>query len=189
MRMKGVLAKKLTRHLIKIKKNCLTIWILRMDKRKRNLNLRDLPVLVNQVAVVVKVRRVMILTANTVIEKTTKLNRNIWTKNINQKVLNGNEGHGLEIEVDHIQGQSAVGHVPGIGVIHVQDIIDDLRTVINQDAVGHLFHVMEVPESIKANVIVHLVQMNQEVLNIGIGDNILVKTLFWEINFNALFYE
>lgn len=160
-----------------------------MDKKKRNLNLRDLPVLVNQVAVVVKVRRVMILTANTVIGKTTKLNQNIQTKNIKQKVLNGNGGHGPEIEVDHIQDWSVVGHVPGIGVIHVQDIIDDLRTVINQDVVGHLFHVMEVPESIKANVIVHLVQMNQEVLNIGIGDNILVKTLFWEIITKTLFYE
>lgn len=149
-----------------------------MDKKKRNLNPRGLPVLAKQVAVVVKVRRVMILMANTVIEKITKLNRNIRTKNIKPIVLNGNEGLDLEIKVDHIQDQNVVGHGPGTGVIHVQDMINDLHTVINQDAAGHLFHVMEVPKSIKANVIVLLVQMNQEVLNISTGDNILVKTYF-----------
>jgi hypothetical protein len=42
-------------------------------------------------------------------------------------------------------------------------MIEDLHIVIDQDAVDHQCHVMEVPESIKADVIVLLVQMNQEV--------------------------
>lgn len=57
-------------------------------------------------------------------------------------------------------------------------MIEDLHIVIDQGAVDHQYHVTEVPESIKANVIVLLVQMNQEILNTGIDDNILVKILF-----------
>lgn len=87
-----------------------------------------------------------------------------------------NEDHVLETEVDHIREQSVVGHVLDIEVIHVQDTMKgDLHIVIDQDVVDHHYHVMEVLESIRTNVIVHLVQMNQEVLNIGTDDNILVK--------------
>lgn len=57
-------------------------------------------------------------------------------------------------------------------------MIEDLLIVIDQGAVDHQFHVMEVPGSIKANVIVRLVPMNQEILNTDIDDNILVKILF-----------
>lgn len=79
---------------------------------------------------------------------------------------------------DHVleTDQSVVGHVQDTEVIHVQDtMIEGLHIVIDQDVVDHQYHVMEVLESIRTNVIVHLVQMNQEVLNIGTDDNILVK--------------
>lgn len=182
-------AKNLTRETIKRKKIYLVIWVLKMDKRKRSLNLRGHLVLV-QLAVVMKVRRVMILTVNTVIRKTPNQNQNPWTKKINQIMWNENENLVLEIEVDHIQSLNVVGHVQDIGVTHVQDIgvahvldvmIEDLRIVIDQDIVDHLYHVMEVTESIKANVTVLLVQMNQEVLNTGTDDNIWSKT-----NFNSI---
>lgn len=95
-------------------------------------------------------------------------------------VRNENEDHVLEIEVDHIQDQNVVDHVQDIevglildiGVTHIQDMIEDLHIVIDQDEVDHQRHVMEVPESIKANVIVLPVQMNQEVLSIVIDVNI-----------------
>lgn len=51
------------------------ILIIKMVKRKENLDLRDHPVLVYQ-AVVVKVKAVMIQTINTDIENMTKLNQN-----------------------------------------------------------------------------------------------------------------
>lgn len=54
-----------------------------MGKKKRNLNLGDLPVLVRQ-AVVLKVRKVMIQTVNTVIRKPRKLNQNLRTKKVKQ---------------------------------------------------------------------------------------------------------
>lgn len=143
-----------------------------MDKRKRNPSLRDHPVLVFQVVVVKKVT----LRVNTAIKKTAKLNQSIWVKNINQIVWNVNEDHVLEIEVDHIQGQNVVGRVLDIGVIHVQDImIDDLHLVIDQDAVGRQYHVMEVLKNIKASAIVLLVPTNQKVLNTGTDDNIFIK--------------
>lgn len=95
-------------------------------------------------------------------------------------VRNENEDHVLEIEVDHIQDQNVVDHVQDIevglildiGVTHIQDMIEDLHIVIDQDEVDHQRHVMEVLESIKANVIVLPVQMNQEVLSIVIDVNI-----------------
>jgi len=146
-----------------------------MDKRKRNLSIKGHPVLVYRV-VVVKVRKVMILTVNTAIEEMIKLNQNIRTKKLNLIMLNGNEDHDLEIGVNHTQDQSVVGHIPDTEVIHIQDImIDDLHIIIELDVVDHLYHVKEVPENIKANVIVLLVQMNQEVLNTTIDDNIIVK--------------
>jgi len=146
-----------------------------MDKRKRNLSIKGHPVLVYRV-VVVKVRKVMILTVNTAIEKMIKLNQNIRTKKLNLIMLNGNEDHDLEIGVNHTQDQSVVGRIPDTEVIHIQDImIDDLHIIIELDVVDHLYHVKVVPENIKANVIVLLVQMNQEVLNTTIDDNIIVK--------------
>lgn len=139
-----------------------------MVKKKRNLNLKDRLVLVYQ-AVVVKVKKVMILTVNTDIRKLTKLNQNPPTKNIKQLVSKEKDDRVLEIKVDHVQD---------IEVIHVQDtMIEDLHIAIDQDVVDHQYHVMEVLESIRTNVIVHLVQMNQEVLKTGTGDNIMVKII------------
>lgn len=58
-------------------------------------------------------------------------------------------------------------------------MMEELLVVIDQDvAVDHQHHDVGVPESIKASVIVLLVQMNQEVLNIVTDDNNLVKTIF-----------
>lgn len=155
--------------MIKPKKIYQMILIIKMVKRKENLDLRDHPVLVYQ-AVVVKVKAVMIQTINTDIENMTKLNQNHWTKKLKQIVSKENGDHVLETD------QSVVGHVQDTEVIHVQDtMIEGLHIVIDQDVVDHQYHVMEVLESIRTNVIVHLVQMNQEVLNIGTDDNILVK--------------
>lgn len=156
------------------------ILILKMGKRKRNLNLKDLPVLVYQ-AVALKVE-VMILIVNTVIKKLINLNQNLRTKKVKQKVLNENEDHVLE--VNHIQDQNVAGHVQDI-------MIEDLLIVIDQDAVvDHQFHAMEGPKSIKTNEIVLLVQMNQEVLNIVIDDNNLVKIYYMVfINFYVINIE
>lgn len=93
---------------------------------------------------------------------------------------NENEDHVLEIEVDRIRDQNVVdhvqdievGHILDLGVTHTQDMIEDLHIVIDQDAVDHQCRVMEVPENIKANVIVLPVLMNQEVLSIVIDVNI-----------------
>lgn len=160
--------------MIKLKKNGLVTQTLKMDKRKKNLNPKDLPVLVH-LAVVVKAKKVMILTINTVIKKMIKLNQNHRTKKIKQIVLKENEDRALEIGVDHYRDQSVVGPVQGIGVTRIQGVmIENLLVAIDQDAADHQCHVMEVPESIKASVIVLLVQMNQEALNIDISDNILV---------------
>lgn len=109
----------------------------------------------------------MILIVNTVIKKQRELNQNLRTKKIKQKLLNENEGHILE--VDHIRDQNVVGHVQDI-------MIEDLLIIIDQDAaVDRQYHATESPKNIKINEIVLLVQMNQEVLNIVIDDNNLVK--------------
>jgi len=58
-----------------------------MAKKKRNLNPKDRQVLVRQgQAVVVLVRRAIILTINTAIKKTIKLNQNHRTKKLKQIV-------------------------------------------------------------------------------------------------------
>lgn len=56
-------------------------------------------------------------------------------------------------------------------------MIEDLHiVVIDRDVVDH--HYQDMGENIKVNVIVLLVQMSQEVLNIGTDVNIQVKTNF-----------
>jgi len=60
-------------------------------------------------------------------------------------------------------------------------MIKDLHIVLDQDEVDHHFHVSHILESIKANDIVLLVLMNQEVINAGIDDNVLVKMLFLKV--------
>lgn len=60
-------------------------------------------------------------------------------------------------------------------------MIKDLLIVLDQDEVDHHFPVSHILESIKANDIVLLVLMNQEVINTGIDDNVLVKMLFLKV--------
>lgn len=70
------LIKNWTKDMIKPKKNLLMIQILKMDKKKRNQNQRDLQVLVFQ-AVVVKVKRVMREIINIATRKMIKLKQNL----------------------------------------------------------------------------------------------------------------
>jgi len=69
----------------KSKKKYPMIWILKMDKKKRNLNLGDRQVLIHQ-AVVVLVRRAIVPIIKTEIRKAIKLNPNLQTTKLKQKV-------------------------------------------------------------------------------------------------------
>lgn len=144
-----------------------------MDKKKRNLNPKDHQVLIHQ-AVVVLVRRAIVLIIKTEIRKAIKLNQNLQTAKLKQK--RKSEDRVLEIEVDLIQYQRVVGRIQDIGVGHIQDItIEDLHIILDQEEVDRRYHVTHIPESTKRNEIVLLVQMNRKVKNNVTDDNILVK--------------
>jgi len=57
-------------------------------------------------------------------------------------------------------------------------MIEDLHIVIDQEEVDHHHRIIHILKSTKANEIVLLVQMNQEVKNTATDDNVLVKMLF-----------
>lgn len=84
-------------------------------------------------------------------------------------MLNINEDHVLETGADHFLDQNGI-------VGHIRDVMNTgdhhMAVITDQDVVDRLYRAMEVSESIRANVIVLLVQMNQGVLNTDTGDEI-----------------
>jgi len=90
-------------------------------------------------------------------------------------VLNANEDHVLKTGVNRVPDQSdAVDRVRDAEAVPVRDAITiedrHMAAVTARNAVDRLYRATGVPESIRASVIVLLVQMNRGMLNTDTGD-------------------